>query len=233
MAAVLVQSKQNNTSTLATTAATWDTPATAGNLLIIVVGADDYNATPPTGFTEQTGCGQERFLGLYLWFKVAAGGEASVNYVIGSAVTSVWATFEYSGTTASPYDISNGVNTDTGGATYATPTITPTSGGRLLIAAIGAADPGSLSVTLDGWTNSFTERSDQSSPAGTNRVSVGVADRSVTGDGVTTFDTTATFSDASIDGRNSIIIALKETAAGNLSVGVGTIGEPVIGGSIF
>ena len=87
----VVQTKTGN-STLATTAATWNTSATAGNLLIILVASDDYNATPPTGFTESTGCGQESFLGHYLWWKVAAGGETSVNYTIGSAVISAWAT---------------------------------------------------------------------------------------------------------------------------------------------
>lgn len=214
MAASLVQSKAaaQNTGD-ATVDATWDTPATAGNLLLIIVGADDYAASPPTDFTQSTGCGQETFLGHYVWWKVAAGGETSATYTIGSAAPSCWITAEYSGLTASPYDTSDGTFIQSSSTTMTTPTITPTTGDRLLIASIG----GSLSNTMNGmgtWLNSFTERQDIWTTLGSGtRDNVGMADRSVTGDGSTGFSSGATYAQA-CQSRTGIIIAFKVAAGG-------------------
>ena len=70
---VQVNSAAQNTG-LATVTASLTSPATAGNQIVLIVGSDDYAATPPTGFTQHTGCGQETFLGHYLWRKTASGG---------------------------------------------------------------------------------------------------------------------------------------------------------------
>src|SRR5690349_25131044 len=78
------------TGTTSNPTANFGRTASAGELIVLVVSADDYNTTPPTGYTESTGCGQEGFLGHYLWWKIAAGGETSVQYTIGSAVPSAW-----------------------------------------------------------------------------------------------------------------------------------------------
>jgi len=204
VAALLVQSKSAAQNTgLATVTASWDTPATAGNLLVMIVGADDYAASPPSGWTESTGCKQQ----------VAAGGETSRTYTIGSASPSCWITAEISGLTASPYDISNGQLVLSDGTTYTTPAITPTAGERYLIASIGAAD-GGHSLTLGTWLNSFTERQDIGTTlGGGTRDVVGYADFAVTANGSTAYSSGATYS-ATAQARTGIIIAFKVATGG-------------------
>jgi hypothetical protein len=188
--------------------------AAAGNLLVCIVGGDDYVATPPTGYTQSTGCGQQTYLGHYLWWKVAAGGETGLTYVLGSAATSCWIAAEISGLDASPYDISNGQLDQSSGSTYTTPTITPTSGDRYLIASIGGtSDAGSM--TLGTWLNSFTERQDISNTLGSGvRDVVGYADLSVTANGSTGYSSGATYSGQTSQARTGIIIAFKVGSGG-------------------
>ena len=218
MPATVVQSKTGS-STLATTAATWNTAATAGNLLVIVVASDDYAATPPTGFTQSTEMGQLAFLGNYLWWKVAAGGETSVNYVIGSATISVWITLEISGLSATPYDISAGQFTNTNAISYTTKLLTPTAGGRYILAVIGGNDsPAGLTSTLSTWLNSFVEIAQVTAVSGATAEVTGVAAFSVTANGSTSYSSGATYSNSGIDGRTSLIIAFNVAAA----VGGGT-----------
>lgn len=209
----LVQSKSAAQNTgLATVAATWDTAMTAGNVGIIIVGADDYAASPPVGWTQSTGCKQETFLGHYLWWKVATGGETSVNYTIGSASPSCWITAEISGLDPSPYDISNGAFLQTSATTYTTPAITPTSGDRYVIASMGGSSGGG-SMTLSTWLNSFTERQDVSTTLGSGtRDLVGYADNSATYNGSTAVSSGATYS-GTAQSRTGIIIAFKVAAA--------------------
>lgn len=225
MAATLVQTKDAAQNTgQATTAATWDTAATAGNLLLLSVAADDYAATPPSGWTESTGCKQETFLGHYLWWKVAAGGETSVNYTIGSASPSCWITAEYSGLTSTPYDISSGQFAQSSGSTYTTPNLTPTSGDRLIIASMGASSGGawsSLDVTT--WLNSFTEVADIGTTLGSGTRDIqGVASLAVTANGSTAYSSGATYPSVA-QSRTGIIIAFKVAAAGG-----GTVRPPQI-----
>lgn len=213
MSAALVQSKSaaQNTGD-ATVDATWDTPAVAGNLLIIIVAADDYNVGNPTGFTLSTGCEQETFLGHYLWWKVAAGGETSATYTIGSASPSCWITAEYSGMEAVPYDISAGQLAQSTSTTYTTPAITPTAGDRLLIATIGGSyNAGSIS--LSAWLNSFAERQDIGTTLGSGTRDVaGLADLAVTANGSTAYSSGATYAPQA-QARTGIIAAFKVAGA--------------------
>lgn len=195
MAASVVQSKSAAQDTgLATVAATFNSAATAGNLLLLTVGADDYAAAPPSGWTQSTGTSQQTFLGHYLWWKVAAGGETSVSYTIGSASPSCWVTAEVSGLTASPYNTSNGQLTASATASYTTPSITPTAGDRFLVGTIGFSCHSSNSFTgIDTWLNSFTETGEAfTSTVGVTHDLIGLAYRSVTADGVTGYSTGAT-----------------------------------------
>lgn len=219
MSAAIVQSKSAAQNTgLATVAATWNTPATAGNVLIVIVGADDYISAGnrPSGFTFSTGMGQEGFLGHYLFWKVAAGGETSVNYTIGSASPSCWITAEISGLTASPYDVSNGNLNSSAATTATTPTITPSTGDRYVIASVGGTYSAGAFTGVDTWTNSFAEQQDIFTTLGSGtRDLCSYADRSVTGDGVTGFSTGATFS-GSVTPQNqtTLIIAFKVATGG-------------------
>lgn len=213
----LVQSK-SNFSSLATVAATWDTPATAGNLLLITMAGDDYAASPPTGFTQSTGCNQIGFMGHYVWWKVAAGGETTVNYVIGSATASAWASAEISGLTATPYDISNGNFTNTGGATYTTPAVQPTAGDRYVVTSMGSTDDaGAVTSNFSSWINGFTERQDTGQTSGTLRLGVAFADLAATYNGSSTIQGGATYADAAPNARSAIIIAFKVATGGGVT----------------
>lgn len=218
MAASIVQQNEGAQNTGdATVDATLGSGCAAGNTIVVIVGADDYRTAGgiPTGFTESTGCKQETFLGHYLWWKVATGGETTFGYTIGSASPSCWEVFEISGLHASaPYDVSNGQFAQSSGTSYTTPTITPTAGDRYLVGSIG----GSLSNTLSGvdtWLNSFTEREDTfTTLASGTRDVIGMADRSVTADGLTGYSTGASYTGATTcQSRTGIIVAFKVAAA--------------------
>jgi hypothetical protein len=213
MPAGIVQSASgaNNAPASATQTATLGGAATAGNQILLVVGGDDYAATPPTGFTEHTGAKQETFLGHYLWRKTAAGGETSISYTLGSAAPSCWAIAEISGIdSTTPYDISTGTFDQSSGTTYTTPTLTPTSGDRLLVATIGGALNSAFSG-LSGWTNSFTELQDVwTTLASGTRDSIGLATLAVTANGATAYSTGITWDGAvTPQARTAIIISLK------------------------
>lgn len=221
-AAALVQSKATpvNTAT-ATNTVTWDTPATAGNTLVIIVGADDYISAGnrPSGFTFSTGMGQETFLGHYLFWKVASGGETSAQYTLGSSATSAWVTAEISGLDASPYDTSNGQLVGTGSTTYTTPSITPTAGDRYIIASIGGSSAAG-SMTLTNWTNSFVERQDVSTTLGSGtRDVIGYADYAVTANGSTGYSTGADYQLQTAQSRTGLIIAFKVATGGGSGTG--------------
>ena len=216
MAATIVRSNSAAQNTnAATVSPTLGGTATAGNLLVLTVSADDYISVGnrPTGYTFSTGMGQETYCGHYLFWKVAAGGETGTSYTIGSATRSAWIMAEISGLTATPYDISNGTLTQSSGATQATPTITPTAGDRYLIASFGGGNDTTFSVT--SATNSFTERADVSTNANTFD-NVSYYDSAVTATGSSTYTTTATYSISDVDARTALIIAFKVSSVTNI-----------------
>lgn len=214
MAISRVQSNSGaQNSGLATVTATWASPATAGNLLVLIVGSDDYAASPPSGWTQSTGCKQETFLGHYVWWKVAAGGETSVNYTIGSAATSAWITAEYLGVHSSPYDTSNGQLAASSANTYTTAAVTPGSGDRLLIASMGGSLGAAGLTTTSAWLNSFTAVRDSATVLGSGtRDLVGYAERIVTADGATGYSSGCTYN-ISAESRTGILIAMKAAPA--------------------
>lgn len=199
---------------------TWTTPATAGNLLLIVVCSDDYRTTGgiPAGFTESTGCKQETFHGLYVWWAKAAGGETSATYTIGSASTSVWETYEYSGTDAAPYDISAGQLAQSAGISYTTPPLTPTAGSRLLAAVIGGSSGNGNFTGMSTWLNSFAAQLvvTNTKASGTRDIA-GMATLTPTADGATGYSSGATYSQ-SASARSGIIISFKAATGGGSTV---------------
>lgn len=222
MPATVVQNLEAAQNTGLATVTVNHSAATAGNLLILVVGADDYRTTvgggrpESSGYTLPTGGSQQTFLGHYVWYKVATGGETSVQYTIGSASPSCWEFYEVSGLDAAPYDTSNGQLAGSSATTYTTPAITPSAGERWLFASIG----GSLSSALSGvdtWINSFVELNDTFTTLGSGtRDVISGAERTVTADGVAAYSTGATYSGAvSPQSRTGIILSFKVAAAGS------------------
>lgn len=213
MAATLVQRRTGTSSTATTTPAFLSTP-TSGNLVVLFFASDDYNGTPNTGWTQSTGMEQQTFHGGYIWWQVSTGAQPP-SYTIGSATGSSWILEEWSGLTATPLDVSNGTFTQTssvGTGTQATPTITPTSGDRLLLAMMGASNTGDMTATTGSFNNSFSLGGTIGNNIGSTRDWLISGNRSVTADGATGYTTTGTVN-ATSQSRSGLIIAFKVAAA--------------------
>lgn len=228
--------------TTATVNPAFGSATTAGNFIVLSVTADDYLTGIPLGWTASgspwdgsnpspstiLGLGSESpasgiFHGSYVLWRISTG-ETSFSYTIGSATNSSWVISEWSGVAASAYDIVSAQFTNGPAATtYTTPSITPTSGGRLLIAHMGGW---SNSANLDGtWSsilNSFTEVNHVGNVTG-NKTGVLQASLLVTANGSTAYSSGATYpGGASTLSRSGIVIAFKETAGTSVSVNVTT-----------
>jgi hypothetical protein len=209
MAIAFVKSN-TGTSMLATTTASFSTAPTSGNLIVLGFASDDYNGSPNAGWTQSTGMEQQTFHGGYLWWRISDGSN-SLQYTIGSANRSRWVLMEFSGVHATPYDISNGTFTQASGLTQATPSIVPTTGGRLLVAGWGWSLSSGMAGMAGSVSNSF------STPvisAGSEVDAFWMAYRLVTGNGSTGYTTTATITSATTpQSRSGLIISFKEGAA--------------------
>lgn len=208
-------SSANGTANTSSVNAAFGFTATAGRLLVLSVGADDYNSGNPSGWTLSTGMEQQAFLGAYIWWKIAAGGETSVTYTIGSATGSAWTVMEFDNVDPTPYDTSNGQFANSNAATYTTPTITPSTGRRLLVAQIcGARSPIGTLSDINTWINSFTEAQQSIQTFSATADIISTAWRVVDGDGATGFSTGATYVGSQPDSRTGQIIAFKVAAGG-------------------
>lgn len=139
--------------------ATLSPAATPKHLIIVVcAGRSAINFTTPAGFTvatsETTAPAQEIF------YKVAAGGEATVSCAGGISGRRGIQLYEYSGTeVTNPLEAINGTpsigNTDTAlSGVVNVPAVRPNA---LLLAAVVFRTSG---TGISSWTNSFTERAD-------------------------------------------------------------------------
>jgi len=220
------------TSALATVTASLGSASTSGNLLTLKVAADDYAASPPSGWTQSTGMKQETYHGGYFWWKISTG-DTSVNYTIGSAANSSWVMEEYAGPfDASPYDTSNGQSAVSSSGSYTTPSITPSAGDRLLLAALGSSNSsGDMSADLTGWTNSFagTACSGPASATGT-RDNIGGAYLAVTANGSTSYSTGASFPFTK-QSHSGMIIAFKVASGGTAYTLTADAGAVTIAGT--
>lgn len=146
------------TATVVTQTATLVGPATAGNLLI-AIGASDATVATPAGYTLATSAVNAS--ALYIWYKVAAGGETAVTLTPSVTDTCCAALLEYSGMAASPGD-QVATATGTGG------TVGPVSAGstpatsqasELVIAAVNPASFTAASgPTAPSWSAGFAAR---------------------------------------------------------------------------
>lgn len=203
------------TSALATVTASLGSASTSGNLLTLKVAADDYAASPPSGWTQSTGMKQETYHGGYFWWKISTG-DTSVNYTIGSAANSSWVMEEYAGPfDGSPYDTSNGTLAISSAGSAATPNITPSAGDRLVLAALGSSNSsGDMSGDLTGFTNGFTHtRSSGPASATGTRDNIGGAYLDVTANGSTAYNTTGSFPFTK-QSHSAMIIAFKKASGG-------------------
>lgn len=212
----LVQTNHGGSNTQIGTATATFAAASAGNLLIMHLASDAYaTAGAPSGCTESAGCRQETFLGHYVWWKVATGGETSIAKALSPNGTHCWVVEEWTGNTASPYDISAGQKAQSSAINYTTPAVTPTTGDRLLVGSIGGSHGTAAFTGLSTWLNSFatdpTHGTALADITGAHDV-IGSGSLLVTANGSTTYSSGATYTPSSAESRTGILIAFKTSA---------------------
>jgi hypothetical protein len=163
---------------------------TAGNTILIFVQGTGVMSTP-SGFTSRSP--QVNQSAVYLFEKLVATGNASdtPTMTMAGAYTATWQIVEYSNLTA--YDTSSGSNSASPNANVvlATPSITPASGNKWLVAVVAGTSGGPKtwqSGDPQAWTNLFTGQQSNStpgasSPANQNALASGFADLLVTAAG--------------------------------------------------
>ena len=202
------------TSNLATTTVSFASQA-AGTVLLLWVASDDYRAASGAGRPESSGWvlqeSRQGNLGHYLWLKVAAGGETSVQYTIGSATLSAYAVTAVDNIdTSNPVDASLSALSSTGSfTTGTTPAVTTSAGRRATFGGLGVASPNGA-ASMSAWTNGYIEVHDRFTTVG-YRDGVGVAHLIHDGGGATS--TGATFS-AACDQVSGITLALRVASGG-------------------
>lgn len=140
---------------------TLPTSATAGNLLVVAANSGS-TLTGPAGYTLAVSAINAQ--ALYIWYKVAAGGEtAAVVTPTVSPYALAAAILEYPGVTGTPLDVTASATRTTPAATWDTGTTAGTAqNDELVVVAMG---PGG------GWTGSGSEPTGFSWTTATNRVS--------------------------------------------------------------
>jgi len=202
-----VVNNNSGVSSSTTVDATLGGTATAGNLIIIAIDAADQTGGTPTGYTLSDQCALGGYAAHYLYWKIATGGETGVQYTINSATNSAWVMIEIDGLTSSPYDDSLSQGQEGEVASYATPDITPTSGERYLVAAIGGN--GYIEQDITGWSDSFSQIDIAANTDGDYNM-IAVAGLQVTANGATSYSTTASYyTGAGNYSTYAIIIAFK------------------------
>lgn len=165
----------------------------ASTLALFVAGSTIVPTPPGWTFRES----QVEDMGHYLFTQ--AGGANSWNITTNNGA-GTWYVVEIAN---SAYDTSASAHNTNGSHLYATPTVTPTVGQKLLLASIAGATTWGM-CTIDDWMDDFTEVADMASPAEPDYPMQGVAVRTVSADGITGYATTATYSPG-VSTRSAII----------------------------
>jgi hypothetical protein len=218
MADPVLSTLATGTSAVATTTTTTWTAATAGDLLLLSVSSDDYRTTTGTGRPESTGwalaqSGQD-FLGHYLFWKIAAGGETSVQYTIGSAAASSYAVVKATNVDPSPIGVTSSLHTH-GGGTSSTTAVTPTAGSRwMVVASFGAMHGGATFTTAPpSLTNSYTIQASGSGNNGSTSEVATIGYLTLDG-GTSTSTTTAAWATNAPQCSYGLLQAFKVASAG-------------------
>lgn len=213
MTIALIQAN-NGDGTTATVAPSFSAPTTAGSLVVLALAGDDY-ASPSGDWQEPPNAAQETFHGAYLWWQITPGGETTLDsYTIGSIGTSAWVVAEFAGLDPLPVDGSAGQAVASSGDSYATPSVTPTAGERLLLALFGGsagASAADMSLPYTSWTNSFAEV-DTGFHNAANKLCVGLGYRIVAADGLTSYSAGVNFPDT-VQSRSGILVAFEAPTA--------------------
>lgn len=163
----------------------------AGNRVAVFLMGNDNTSAGASGFTQRTT--QVGTAGHFLYDKQGDGTAAWTLASNSAGGAGIWIAVEIEG---GVYDTSNSARTDGAGATTAvTPTITPASGHRLILAGIGCITSNSTSDYFTAWSNSYVETIEGFTPA-SDQFQHGVAALEADFSGGST-DTTATLATSS------------------------------------
>lgn len=202
---------------------------TAGNLVAIMVVANNVPGGANTGWTKSTGMSPVANAQGLLWWFMATGGDTIPTVTFASAAKYDWRVVEYAGPfNASPYETSAGAATNgIINPNIASSSITPTAAGNyLIVAGLSGQDGGSAwdiaSVTLGSFTNSFVNASQQfrqANPEGQIACQVSRVVAGASG----SYSTTGTISTVTVSGSSckvGMTIAFKQGASVNKPVKV-------------
>jgi len=169
-----VQAKPANsgTSSVSSQGVTLDAGATAGNLLLVAANSD-ATLTTPSGFS--LAASKVSTAGLYLWWKIAAGGETTFTTSPSVSDTVAIAALEYSGIASSPVDVSASDASvgATAGPVTAGATASTAQATELVIALTGPHSfPDTGIPASPTWTNGYTTRASTGSSHATNSINV-------------------------------------------------------------
>lgn len=208
-----LRNNNTGTSSTATTTATFGFTATAGRLLVFMIGSDAYKSSDPTNYILSTNMDQRTNLGHTIWWKIATGAETNVQYTIGAATSSAWIVLEFDNIDPVPYDISDGhFEASSTSTVYTSPIVATTAGRRLAIASIGGArgdvgDWGSMAT----WINSYTAAAQVFNNAAVTNDIIGAAYLVFDGGGTTQGGATLS---QTPDAETGLIIVFKAAASG-------------------
>lgn len=196
----------------------WATP-TAGNLLVITLNIDVTMSTPSTWTAGPSVVDDNA---AYLFYKVSAGNESTIAPTYAST-NAVITACEYSGATATPFDVQNSSTiAATPGTTTTSVSLTTTAAGDLVFAAACLYDFNAAfqpAPTAPSWTNSFANVLNQDvNPSAARHACTLVAE--LTAGAAGAYATAASWSSASMEARHQLSIAFKAAAV--------TAAEPLI-----
>jgi hypothetical protein len=163
----LVQSNGGTGAASSSFSPTLGSAISAGNLVVLMVTANNVPSGTNAGWTKSTGMSPVANAQGMLWWFIGTAGQTIPSVTFAGASTYAWRVAEYAGPfNASPYETSAGAATNGIFTTIATPSITPTAAQNyLLVAGLGGqcgdAQWNIASVTVGSLTNSFVNATQQ------------------------------------------------------------------------
>ena len=157
-----------------------DSTPTEGNLMILVISSDTAVSTY-TGWTLDGTALAVDWVGVAIFYQVAGAGEsATMELELSSSGAACLAYFEYSGMSASPFDVAAGAtneaqaaDTDNNSHTISTGTTASTAqNDEILVAVVGYNDSTFNADFMASWDNSFVEEYDLDSGAALMAVAI-------------------------------------------------------------
>jgi hypothetical protein len=191
----------------------WSTP-TAGNLLVVSSNGD-FTSTAPTGSgTWTAGPSIVDGNGVYTWYKVATGTESAITVSLTSGTFDfVITACEYSGTSATPFDVSNS-STVSGSPGFASTSasVTTTAAADLIVAFGLFHSAGATAPTFSSWSNSFTNGLSASSGLVRNQACYTFVGELIVAGAAGAYSTVLTTATQQSTDRQCIVLAFKAAA---------------------